>query len=177
MNYQLYYDRIINNAWKREEPEASNREIHHVIPKSLGGSDEPSNLVALTLREHCVAHKLLAKIYLDSQEMKRAFNFMCRFSSHVYASKRRAVYHQLLGRYVSSSTCSAISESRRYSSPPILQIDIETQEILAVFRSAIDAAESINSNMNRQNDLITNCAIRNQTGGAHTSAGYIWKYK
>ena len=177
MNYQLYYDRIINSAWKRPEPMPANREIHHIIPKSLGGSDDPSNLVALTHREHCVAHKLLTKIYPDSPEMKRAFNFMCRFSSRIYAQKRRDVYHQLLGRYVSSATCSAISESRRYSSPAILQIDIESNEILAVFRSAIDAAESINSNINRTNDLITNCAIRNQSGGSHKSVGYIWKYK
>lgn len=38
-------------------------ERHHILPRSLGGSDDSSNLVALTAREHFVAHMLLAKMY------------------------------------------------------------------------------------------------------------------
>ena len=32
---------------------------HHIIPKHLGGSDEESNLVELTIEEHAEAHKKL----------------------------------------------------------------------------------------------------------------------
>jgi hypothetical protein len=38
-------------------------EKHHILPRSLGGSDDSSNLVTLTSREHFVAHMLLAKIH------------------------------------------------------------------------------------------------------------------
>ncbi len=33
--------------------------IHHIIPKHMGGTDDPSNLVRLTLEEHAQAHKEL----------------------------------------------------------------------------------------------------------------------
>lgn len=32
---------------------------HHIIPKHAGGTDEPSNLVRLTITEHAEAHRLL----------------------------------------------------------------------------------------------------------------------
>lgn len=38
-------------------------EQHHVVPRCIGGSDDPGNLVRLTAEEHFVAHQLLAKIY------------------------------------------------------------------------------------------------------------------
>ncbi len=32
---------------------------HHIIPKHMGGTDDPSNIVELTIEEHAEAHKLL----------------------------------------------------------------------------------------------------------------------
>lgn len=33
--------------------------IHHIIPRHMGGSDDPSNLIKLTVEEHALAHKKL----------------------------------------------------------------------------------------------------------------------
>ena len=33
--------------------------IHHIIPKHLGGTDDPSNLIKLTIEEHAEAHRIL----------------------------------------------------------------------------------------------------------------------
>ena len=33
--------------------------IHHIVPKHSGGSDDPENLVKLTIEEHAEAHKKL----------------------------------------------------------------------------------------------------------------------
>lgn len=38
-------------------------ETHHIIMRSLGGSNDKSNLVNLTLREHYFMHELLVKVY------------------------------------------------------------------------------------------------------------------
>jgi hypothetical protein len=32
---------------------------HHIIPKHMGGSDDPSNLIELTIEEHAEAHRKL----------------------------------------------------------------------------------------------------------------------
>lgn len=32
---------------------------HHIIPRHMGGTDDPSNLVELTVEEHAAAHRLL----------------------------------------------------------------------------------------------------------------------
>jgi hypothetical protein len=36
---------------------------HHIIPRHAGGTDEPSNLVELTIEEHAEAHKILYEQY------------------------------------------------------------------------------------------------------------------
>ena len=36
---------------------------HHIIPKHMGGTDEPSNLVKLTVEEHAEAHRKLYEEY------------------------------------------------------------------------------------------------------------------
>ena len=74
MNYQEVYNSICARARHRETP-LGYVEKHHVLPVSLGGSDNPENLVVLTAREHFVAHRLLARI-TDHPKMWMAFNFM-----------------------------------------------------------------------------------------------------
>jgi hypothetical protein len=56
-------------------------EKHHIIPKCLGGSNDPSNIVALTAREHFLAHWLLIKFtkYRDDQrKMQHALFRLCQ---------------------------------------------------------------------------------------------------
>lgn len=35
------------------------KHIHHIVPKYMGGTDDPSNLVELTVEEHAEAHRKL----------------------------------------------------------------------------------------------------------------------
>ena len=36
---------------------------HHIIPKHAGGTDDPSNLIELTVQEHAEAHRVLFEQY------------------------------------------------------------------------------------------------------------------
>lgn len=65
MDYQKIYDQLIENRRKTPLPDGEYGERHHVIPKSEGGSDDKTNIVKLTAKEHYVAHHLLIKIYRD----------------------------------------------------------------------------------------------------------------
>lgn len=82
MNYSLIYQDLINRAKTRDLDMNVIYEKHHILPKSLGGSDEPSNLVKLTLREHFIAHRLLVKIHRNDQQnyakMSYALWWMCK---------------------------------------------------------------------------------------------------
>lgn len=83
MNYQKIYDNLIEKSRLRGKPDGY-FEKHHIKPKALGGSDDISNLVNLTLREHYIAHLLLAKIL--GGKMIQAFFMMSRRckNSHLF---------------------------------------------------------------------------------------------
>ena len=49
-------------------------EKHHILPRSLGGSDDPSNIICLTVRQHYIAHWMLWKAYGGA--MAVAFDYM-----------------------------------------------------------------------------------------------------
>lgn len=38
-------------------------ELHHIVPRHMGGSNDSSNLVLLTFREHVLAHYMLWRIH------------------------------------------------------------------------------------------------------------------
>ena len=71
MNYQKIYDALVQK--RRENPldkKIQYCESHHIIPRSLGGTDELENIVNFTAREHYVAHKILVKVYLQQYGME-----------------------------------------------------------------------------------------------------------
>jgi hypothetical protein len=56
---KLYYQ-IITPTLNRELN--TYKELHHIIPRSMGGTDEKDNLTYLTAREHFICHWLLVKM-------------------------------------------------------------------------------------------------------------------
>lgn len=71
---------LIKNAKNREKPNTY-CEKHHIIPKCLNGSNDITNLVYLTAKEHYVAHHLLCKINPDNCNLFFAFNAMNNWKS------------------------------------------------------------------------------------------------
>jgi hypothetical protein len=79
--HQRIYDQIIQRGLTRGLPKRRPKgfERHHIIPISLGGTDDVTNLVDLTPREHFIAHWLLKRIH--GGKMAYAFWRMCQVSS------------------------------------------------------------------------------------------------
>lgn len=61
MNYKRIYDSLIEKRHNIPVDKNKYYEIHHIIPKSLGGSNCKTNLIALYANEHYIAHLLLWK--------------------------------------------------------------------------------------------------------------------
>jgi len=62
------YNQIIDRA--RNRLLTSYYEKHHIIPQSLGGSNDASNIVNLTAREHFICHLLLTKMVSGTNKSK-----------------------------------------------------------------------------------------------------------
>lgn len=113
MNYQLIYDSLIERGKTRSSLK-EDFEIHHIIPKSLGGSDSKCNLVKLTYREHFIAHWILAKTLKG--KMIYAFWKMCTSKSGyknslAYEHARKDFIAEMRKRILSNETRSKISKS------------------------------------------------------------------
>lgn len=76
MNYNKLYDRIINRAIHRNLPKDFYVEKHHIVPRCQGGTDDASNIVALTAKEHYIAHICLAKIHPNHYGLTQAAMMM-----------------------------------------------------------------------------------------------------
>jgi hypothetical protein len=98
--YTAWYTAITNRARTRKLEGYTER--HHVMPKSLNGTDDKNNLVDLTAREHFICHWLLTKMYTGEAKskmiyalngMKRNSKFTQRYetpiTSRVYESLKK----------------------------------------------------------------------------------------
>lgn len=72
---QRYY-KFIDNIKRLGNRDIAYTERHHIVPKCMGGSNELENLIDLTLREHYLAHMMLAKAYPDNVSINSAFIMM-----------------------------------------------------------------------------------------------------
>ena len=72
MYLQNKYTRIYNNIVEQANSRTITgyTETHHILPKSLGGSNNKDNLVVLTAREHFICHRLLTKMTQGTAKKK-----------------------------------------------------------------------------------------------------------
>lgn len=87
--YTNWYYQIIESA--RQNPPSGYYENHHIIPRSLGGSNDPENIVSLTARQHFICHMLLTKMTKGQARYKMA-----------YAIKAMAMTNKRPDRYINA---------------------------------------------------------------------------
>lgn len=79
MDFKSYAE-LINFArvQNRQKGSGTYYELHHILPKSMGGTNEKENLILLTLQEHVLAHYLLA---LENETSNKKYYY-----SNIYAA-------------------------------------------------------------------------------------------
>lgn len=86
--YSVIYYNIINRAVNRVL--TGYKEKHHIIPRSFGGSNDKTNLVNLTAREHYLAHWLLTKMCTSEYKSKMLYAFWRMNNNKKYRFNSRA---------------------------------------------------------------------------------------
>lgn len=116
MNYTKIYNALVEKAKVRGLDKSQHEgyfEIHHILPVSLGGSNDDSNLVMFTGREHFIAHMLMWKANPEDVSLQRAAWMMsarnvCKVNSRLYSAiqevKRKEASEQMKGRYFKDLT-------------------------------------------------------------------------
>ena len=71
MDYRKIHNSIIEKAINEERKRNVGvyYEAHHILPRSLGGTNKKSNMVLLTAREHYIIHKCLPLIYIKEDNV------------------------------------------------------------------------------------------------------------
>jgi len=123
--YKLWYDSIINTAKNRKLEEYV--EKHHIIPRCVGGTDDESNIVELSAREHFICHRLLPKFTRGKvkRQMLHALgmfigdgkNTKRNLSSTQYELARKSISEARIGRKHSEESRKKMSKSRSGKSP------------------------------------------------------------
>ena len=110
--YKQTYDRIIERARNRDLSGVFER--HHVIPRCMGGSDDGSNLVKLTCREHYICHLLLTKFDVDSQTRWRLIWALHRMAFSGVLYSRGYELARILHRANMANTHNYIKDRERW---------------------------------------------------------------
>lgn len=83
-------------------------EVHHIIPRSKGGTDNPSNLIVLTVEEHKTIHE--GKIKIPRSKLKKVK--ILKDASHV-STIGWYIVNTLKGRYDINITYGSITKAKR----------------------------------------------------------------
>jgi len=126
MNYIELYSKLIENARNRSVPNLI--EMHHITPKCMGGTNAEDNLIALTPKEHYVAHHLLYKIHINSEfKHKLAFAWFC-MSRNNHNQERIHVRNYKLAKEAMLVSCSSRTIHRCHKGKIVIH-DIATKRI------------------------------------------------
>ena len=108
MDYQKIYNNLIDRATLRVSE--GYVEKHHIVPRCLGGNDDPTNLVALTPEEHFLAHQLLVKLHPTNVHLANAAMIMtihntnARMNNKLFGWLRKRASQTAKGRPKSEET-------------------------------------------------------------------------
>lgn len=162
MNYERVYYSLIQSRKSRGLDKSNLEgyyEKHHITPICTGGTDEKSNLVLLTAREHFIAHRLLAKAFpLELKLLGAVAAFQMRNAGRKLSSKQ---YEQ------ARKAVAIIQRERRLGSTSTdetkIKIAVAMQNLVAEGRHYFQSEEHSTETSKRNLDLAAQGLLYSQT--------------
>ena len=170
MNYEKHYDALITSRKNRSLIEGQYYERHHIIMRSMGGSNDENNLVYLTAREHYLAHWLLWRIHRNRQTAFafRAFSTLFnndRLKNRKFECSSRS-YAEAKEAFSTTQRAALLGKINTNNSKPVIQKTVNGT-FVREWVSAKEAQRTLN--ISHVHDCRRN--ERKITGGFH------WEYK
>jgi hypothetical protein len=87
--YTKTYFRIIEAAKSNIKETNDGKQTHHIIPRCMGGTDDPDNLVVLTYKQHRVCHRLLIEMTTgeDRKNLSYAYSWFGKSAGNYRTGK------------------------------------------------------------------------------------------
>ena len=86
--YRTVYQSIIIRAKSRGDKNTKLNgvytEVHHIVPKCMGGKNEDSNLCVVTFKEHVILHKILCILHPEIGELFHAVYLLLNLKGREY---------------------------------------------------------------------------------------------
>lgn len=128
MDYNKHYNNLINRAKNRKNLEGY-KETHHIVPKCMGGTEDPSNLVELTAEEHFVAHRLLVKMFPDNRSIICALSVMTGVSKKHKHNRSPCKMYAWIKETIKSRNAGENNPRAKLTNAQVLEIYYSTDTI------------------------------------------------
>lgn len=173
--YTKWYFNIIENAKFRNN--IGYTENHHIIPKSLSGSNKKENMIKLTAREHYIVHLLLMKMCIKKDHTRKMV------AAYVYMSKVRNKhtkerYNSNLYEYHKKIRATFLSETMKGSGNPMFgkTHNNETRNLISNARKGVNTNTEESRNKKRENWLNNNPNYNPISNQKRIDAkSFVWK--
>lgn len=156
------------------------KHIHHIIPRHIGGTDDPSNLVELSVEEHAEAHRILYEQYgreedrmawlaLSGQASKKevctlGYKLGRKKTDEFLEKKYGNDWRTILGKMASERSAKVVKE--------MMQKDpVFAEKRKANAKNASDAALTKETKEKRKETL---AKIKHQQGDKNSNYGNMW---
>ena len=122
---------------------------HHIIPRHLGGTNEPSNLVELTIEEHALAHKKLYDLYNRWQDKLAWLGLSGRIGKEEII--RMTCSEASKGKIITEETRRNMSKAQKGKNNPMYgkKFTEEHRRKLSEAHKGIPKSEEIKRNMSK----------------------------
>lgn len=129
--YSRWYNSIVLSAQSRVT--SGYIERHHIIPKSLGGTNSKDNIVKLTAREHFICHCLLSKMVTGKEKSKMCLALlkMCVISGTHQRYKVSSKRYEVIRRNAKDANSGSNSPMYGRKRPPEEQLRLNASLALS----------------------------------------------
>jgi hypothetical protein len=168
MDYKRIYQTIVEKAKQQDRKKVKGvlYENHHIIPKSIGGSNNRDNLILLTPKEHYICHRLLVEIHKGTPNENKMYYAMWCMVNGLGNQKRYATSSRIYNR-LREALITLNSKDRYDNRKAVEQYDLNGNYI-----TFFDSAKTASEVLKISRGTIENCA----RGECKTAGGFNWKY-